>query len=109
MSSSAVTVKDIVNKILTRMRESTVGTINSTDQSSAVLRLVNDAKREVEDSWNWDTLRNTISFITQQGTFNYNLANRISVSLAVCFISDLIKNVKTFFAIFYFFKVYLRL
>ena len=68
MSSSAVTVKDMVNKILTRMRESTVGTINSTDQSSAVLRLVNDAKREVEDAYNWTALQDTITVTTTAGT-----------------------------------------
>ena len=73
MSSSAVTVKDIVNKILTRMRESTVGTINSTDQSSAVLRLVNDAKREVEDAYNWTALQDTITVATTAGTHTYTL------------------------------------
>jgi len=73
MSSSAVTVKDIVNKILTRMRESTVGTVNSTDQSSAVLRLVNDAKREVEDAYNWTALQDTITVATTAGTHTYTL------------------------------------
>ena len=73
MSSSAVTVKDIVNKILTRMRESTVGTISSTDQSSAVLRLVNDAKREVEDAYNWTALQDTITVATTAGTHTYTL------------------------------------
>jgi len=73
MSSSAVTVKDIVNKILTRMRESTVGSINSTDQSSAILRLVNDAKREVEDAFNWTALQETITVTTSADTHTYTL------------------------------------
>ena len=73
MSSSAVTVKDIVNKILTRMRESTVGSINSTDQSSAILRLVNDAKREVEDNFNWTALQDSVTVTTSAGTHTYTL------------------------------------
>jgi len=73
MSSSAVTVKDMVNKILTRMRESTVGSINSTDQSSAILRLVNDAKREVEDNFNWTALQDSVTVTTSAGTHTYTL------------------------------------
>tara|TARA_R100001129_G_scaffold22452_1_gene14220 strand:+ start:3927 stop:4616 length:690 start_codon:yes stop_codon:yes gene_type:complete len=73
MSSSAVTVKDIVNKILTRMRESTVGSINSTDQASAILRLVNDAKREVEDNFNWTALQDSVTVTTSAGTHTYTL------------------------------------
>ena len=73
MSSSAVTVKDMVNKILTRMRESTVGSINSTDQSSAILRFVNDAKREVEDNFNWTALQDSVTVTTSAGTHTYTL------------------------------------
>ena len=73
MFSSAVTVKDIVNKILTRMRESTVGSINSTDQASAILRLVNDAKREVEDNFNWTALQDSVTVTTSAGTHTYTL------------------------------------
>ena len=73
MSSSAVTVKDMVNKILTRMRESTVGSINSTDQSSAILRLVNDTKREVEDNFNWTALQDSVTVTTSAGTHTYTL------------------------------------
>tara|TARA_R100001163_G_C5021026_1_gene163843 strand:+ start:295 stop:987 length:693 start_codon:yes stop_codon:yes gene_type:complete len=73
MSSSAVTALDIVNKILTRMREATVGNVNDTDQSSAILRFVNDAKREVEDSFDWTALQETITVTTSAGTKLYTL------------------------------------
>ena len=46
MSSAAVTVLDMVNKILVRLRESEVGSIDSTDQSSTILRLINDANEK---------------------------------------------------------------
>ena len=71
MSETAVTVLEMVNKILTRMREVNVGTINETDQSSAVLRLINDAKREVEDSFDWVSLQQTITVATVAGTTTY--------------------------------------
>ena len=61
MSSAAVTVLDMVNKILVRLRESGVSSIDSTDQSSTILRLINDAKREVEDAFNWTSLQETIT------------------------------------------------
>ena len=73
MSSSAVTVIDMINKILSRMRENTVGTINETEQSSAILRFINDAKREVEDAFNWTALQQTITITTSAGTHTYTL------------------------------------
>ena len=74
MSETAVTVLEMVNKILTRMREVNVGTINETDQSSAVLRLINDAKREVEDSFDWLALQETIAVATSSDTTTYAVA-----------------------------------
>ena len=71
MSSAAVTVKEMVNKVLTRMRENTVGTLNETEQSSAILRLINDAKREVEDAFNWTALQDTLTIATVAGTHTY--------------------------------------
>lgn len=55
------------------MRESTVGSINSTDQASAILRLVNDAKREVEDNFNWTALQDSVTVTTSAGTHTYTL------------------------------------
>lgn len=71
MSSEAVTVKDMVNKILTRMRESSVTSINDTEHSSAILRFLNDAKREVEDAFNWTSLQQTLTVATVAGTHTY--------------------------------------
>ena len=73
MSSAAVTVLDMVNKILVRLRESEVGSIDSTDQSSTILRLINDAKREVEDAFNWTSLQETITISTIASTPTYAL------------------------------------
>ncbi len=73
--SLTTTYLDLVNDVLVRLREAQVASVSQNTYSALIGKLVNDAKREVEDSWNWDTLRNTISFTTQQGTFNYNLSN----------------------------------
>ena len=73
--SLTTTYLDLVNDVLVRLREAQVASVSQNTYSALIGKLLNDAKREVEDSWNWDTLRNTISFTTQQGTFNYNLAN----------------------------------
>ena len=67
------TYLDLVNDVLVRLREAQVSSVSQNGYSSLVGALVNDAKREVEDAWNWDVLRDTVSFTTQQGTFNYNL------------------------------------
>ena len=73
MSQSAVTVLEIINKILTRLRESTVSANNDTAQSKAILRFINDAKREVEDAFDWTALQNTITITTAAGTHTYDL------------------------------------
>ena len=67
------TYLDLVNDVLVRLREAQVSSVSQNGYSSLVGALVNDAKREVEDAWNWDVLRDTVSFTTQQGTFNYNI------------------------------------
>lgn len=64
MSASAVTLLDIINKVLNRLREAEVSGIESNEYSRLLCRLVNDARREVEDAFNWDALHTTIE-VTQ--------------------------------------------
>jgi len=64
---------DIVNKVLKRLREPQVSTVNENDYSALIGEFVNDAKREVEDSWNWSALRTTLTVTTQANVFNYTL------------------------------------
>jgi len=71
----ATTYLQLVNDVLTRLRESTVTSVDQNTYSSLIGKLVNDSKREVEDSWSWDCLRNTYSFNTVADTFNYTLTN----------------------------------
>jgi len=62
-----------VNKVLQRLRESTVTDYNDTDYSTLISIFVNDAKREVEDSWDWTALRTTITVTTSASDYDYTL------------------------------------
>ena len=64
---------DLVNNVLRRMREDTVSAVNENVMSSLVGDFVNDAKRQVEDSWDWSALRTTIQIPTVQGTSQYSI------------------------------------
>ena len=70
----ATTYLQLVNDVLTRLREANVSTVSQNTYSALVGKLVNDAKREVEDAWNWETLRSTYSFNTTASTVSYALA-----------------------------------
>lgn len=56
-----MTYLELVNNVLTRLREDTVASVSETDYSRLVGAFVNDAKRVVEDAWSWRTLRRTIN------------------------------------------------
>ncbi len=67
------TYLDVVNNVLKRLREPTVTSINDTEYSTMVGVLVNDAKREIEDAYDWNALSETLSAVTADGVFNYVL------------------------------------
>lgn len=68
-----MTYLDIVNKILRRLRERTVETVNQTEYSTLIGILVNDAKTTVQEAWKWSALRGTLTATTTGGTFSYEL------------------------------------
>ena len=68
-----MTYLELVNSVLVRLREEQVATVNESDYSAMVGAFVNDAKRLVEDAWDWTALRDTYSFDTVQGTSTYVL------------------------------------
>lgn len=51
-----MTYLEIVNSVLRRLREATVGSVAETTYSALIGELVKEAKREVENSWNWSIL-----------------------------------------------------
>jgi hypothetical protein len=71
----ATTYLQLVNDVLTRLRESTVASVDQNTYSALIGKLVNDAKREVEDAWSWDCLRDTYTVSTVADTYNYTITN----------------------------------
>jgi hypothetical protein len=68
-----LTYLEIINEVLARLREDEVTSPTETTYSSLIGRFVNQAKREVEDTWEWIGLRNTIQATTVSGDYRYSL------------------------------------
>ena len=68
-----MTYLELVNDVLIRLRETTVSTVSETNYSALVGKFVNDAKRQIEDSYNWNCLNQTITVTTASGTSSYSL------------------------------------
>lgn len=62
-----------VNDVLIRLREEEVESVNETPYSKFIGKLVNDAKRSVEDSHTWNALGTTLTAVTTADIFNYVL------------------------------------
>lgn len=63
----------LVNSVLRRLRETEVSSVNDNAYSKMIGEFVNDAKRLVEDSYNWNALSDTLSATTTNDIFNYVL------------------------------------
>lgn len=68
-----MTYLQMVNNILKRLRERSVSSVNENSYSELIGLLINDAKREVEDAWDWSALRTTMTAVTQTNLFSYSL------------------------------------
>ena len=68
-----MTYLELVNDVLIRLRETTVSTVSETTYSALIGKFVNDAKRQIEDSYNWNCLTQTITVTTTSGTSSYAL------------------------------------
>lgn len=66
-----MTYLELVNEVLQRLRESTVSSVAQNKYSTLIGLYVNDAKRIVEDAWNWDALAVSTPVITAPGTSTY--------------------------------------
>lgn len=65
----------IVNKVLRRLRQSEVTSVDQTKYSRLVGQLVNTTKSEVEKAWKWQHLRATSTVNTIAGTFRYSISD----------------------------------
>ena len=67
------TYLQLVNSVLTRLREPEVDTVAASQYSKMIGQFVNDSKRQVEDAYNWNALTETLSADTTADIFNYVL------------------------------------
>jgi hypothetical protein len=68
-----MTYLELVNDVLVRLRESTVSTVGETTYSSLIGKFVNDAKRQIEDTYTWNVLNQTVTVTTAANTSSYSL------------------------------------
>lgn len=68
-----MTYLQIVNKVLKRLREREVSSVDQTTYSAMVGEFVNDAKAEIEDAWDWSANRSIISVDTVASTSTVTL------------------------------------
>ena len=69
-----MTYLQLVNGVLSRLREDEVASVSNSDVvANLVADFVNDAKRLVEDAHTWNALRTEWSITTASGTHTYSL------------------------------------
>jgi hypothetical protein len=66
---------ELVNDVLVRLREDEVTSVNDTKYSKLISKYINDAKRQVEDAYNWNALSETLTVSTTNTLFNYVMTN----------------------------------
>ena len=70
-----MTYLEAVNKVLRRLRENTVSSVDETIYSRLIGEFVNDANKMVEDAWDWSNLRETRTITTAANQSNYSIPN----------------------------------
>jgi hypothetical protein len=70
-----MTYLELVNKVLIRLRENTVTSVQESPYSQLIGEFVNVVKREVEDAYNWSSMRTTITATTSAGVYSYELTS----------------------------------
>lgn len=73
MATHGLTFLQIINRILSRMRKSTVAAHDSTDYSTLIGATLNAVKAEIENAFYWNALRDTYDLNTVTDTTSYTL------------------------------------
>lgn len=68
-----MTYLELVNTVLRRLREKEVGTVSQSSYSKLIGDFINESKAQVENAWDWSSLRTTLTLNTTSGVFNYEL------------------------------------
>ena len=83
----------LVNSVLRRLRETEVSSVADNAYSRLIGDFVNDAKRQVEDSYNWNSLSNTLTATTQSAIFSYALTGSGERFRVIDVLNDTTNNV----------------
>lgn len=75
MATNYLTFVDIVNKVLLRLRERPVVSVQDSAYSRLIGELVNKVKRDVENAYTWDTLRDSWQVYTTADVTSYNMTD----------------------------------
>jgi hypothetical protein len=68
-----MTFLQLINNVLIRLRETQVSTNNETSYSTLIGLFVNDAKRQIEDSFSWNVLGQTVTLTTTSSAHVYSM------------------------------------
>lgn len=68
-----MTFLQLINNVLIRLREVQVSTNNETTYSTLIGLFVNDAKRQIEDSFSWNVLGQTVTLTTSSSAHVYSM------------------------------------
>ncbi len=102
-----MTYLNLVNNVLRRLREEEVASVQSNTYSKMAGDFVNDAKRMVEDAWDWSALRTTLTVTTTADIFNYVLTGSQNRIKALNVINDTTNRFMEYRTATYFDDVYL--
>lgn len=69
-----MTFLEMVNNILARLGEDQVASVDSTKYSKIVGIIINDTMREIENTWHWRVLHQTLGITTVASTESYLVA-----------------------------------
>jgi hypothetical protein len=72
---AAYTYLQLVNSVLRRLREPEATSVNDSDYVRLIATYINDSKRQVEDSYNWNSLSETLSANTIPDLLSYVLVD----------------------------------
>lgn len=83
-----MTYLELVNKVLIRLRENEVTSVQDNPYSKLIGEIVNVTKREIEDTWNWQALHTTITATTANQAYSYVLTGAGTRSRILSVIND---------------------
>lgn len=70
---SQKTYLELINDVLVRLRENEVAAVDQSTYTKLIGKYINDAKRVVEDSYNWNVLASTYTITTTADVYSYAL------------------------------------